>query len=124
MKRRLSFLVALLFSAGMPGCGGVLDPLTGLTGIIVTPGPTTARVGNGVTFSVLGIYSDGHTAPLDSDITWTHDSRSWVTWSGSTAQCVAASPVFFGVPETAQITATTTINGNTYSDHSGIECVF
>lgn len=122
MKGSLSFAATLLFLAGIPGCGAVFDPSAVVIAINVTPGLTSARVGSSVTFSVNAIYSDGHTASVESDVSWTHDSHSWVTWSDSTAQCVAPSPVFFGAPERAQITATATIDGNAFSDHSGIEC--
>lgn len=122
MKGWVSFAAAVILLAGIPGCGAVFDPSAVVIAINVTPEPTSARVGSGVTFSAEAIYSDGHTAPVNSDITWTHDSQSWVTWSDSTAQCIAPSPVSFGVAQTAQITATATINGNTFSDQSGVEC--
>jgi hypothetical protein len=122
MKGWVSFAAALLLLAWISGCGAVLDPSGVVTAINVIPGPTTAHVGSDVTFEVDAIYSDGHIAPLDHDVTWTHDSLPWVNWSGSTAQCVAPSPEAFGVAQTAQITASATINGNTLSDHSSVEC--
>lgn len=116
------FGAALVSLAWITGCGAVLDPSAVVTAISVTPGPTSARVGSDVTFSVDAVYSDGHVAALEHDVTWTHDSLPWVNWSGTTAQCVAPSPQAFGVPQTAQITASVTIDGNTFSDDSGIRC--
>lgn len=122
MKGWVSFAGALLLLAWIPGCGAVLDPSAVVIAITVEPGPTSARVGNGVTFSVDATYSDGHIAPLDHDVTWTHDSLPWVNWSDTTAQCVAPSPEAFGVAQTAKISASASINGNTFTDQSGIQC--
>lgn len=122
MKGWVSFAAALLLLASVCGCAAVLDPSGVVTAINVIPGPTSARVGSDVTFSVEAIFSDGHIAPLDHDVAWTHDSLPWVNWSDNTAQCVAPSPEAFGVAQTAQISASATINGNTFTDHSGIQC--
>lgn len=122
MRGWVSFAAALLLLAWIPGCGAVLDPTGVVTAINVVPGTTSARVGTDVIFSVEAIYGDGHIAPLDQDVAWTHDSLPWVNWSDSTAHCLAPSPEAFGVAQTARITASVTVNGSTFSDHSGVQC--
>ena len=95
MKGWVSFAAAVILLAGIPGCGAVFDPSAVVIAINVTPEPTSARVGSGVTFSAEAIYSDGHTAPVNSDITWTHDSQSLSSPMTSFTDCPETS---FTVP--------------------------
>ncbi len=99
-RNRLARTTALLLTALLAACGGSKSSAPSLTGINVTPATVSLQVGATRQLAVIGTYSDGSTAPVTADATFTSDApaKATVTSPGGLVTAVAAG--------TAHVTAT------------------
>jgi hypothetical protein len=104
-------------------CGGD-HPAARVLAINLTPhsaSPWAQSAEDSVSYHVSVEYSDGRSVPLTSGVNWSVD-KPWVHFdsASATATCVysAQQEAFFG-PEEAIITASATIEGQTFKDNCG-----
>ena len=121
-------VVASISVACLANCGG--SPTPTLTSIAVQPHSILSWPDQ--LFTVVGLYSDHSTRPLEAQVNWTNDAwwvRIDVVAGSSTAQanavCLAPAPVnglVLPQPSPATITATATVHGQTFSSSGTLYC--
>ena len=126
------YLVAAALSFGLTvllaSCGG--SPTPTLTGIAVQPHSILTWPDQ--LFTAVGVYSDHSTGPLKAQVIWGNDAW-WVRideLSGGTntqinVVCLSPAPLsgeLLPQPEPANITATATLNGQTFSSSATLYC--
>lgn len=128
MRTVLHWVLLAGLSVLFASCGG--SPAPTLTGIAVQPHSILAWPSQ--VFTAVGVYSDGSTGALNTQVTWSEDAywvRIDVVGGSSTLQadavCLSPAPLTGSVlpqPAPATITATATINGKTFSAMGTLYC--
>jgi hypothetical protein len=116
------------FAVTLASCGG--SPAPTLTGIAVKPHSILTWPNQ--LFTVVGLYSDHSTGPLNAQVTWENDAwwvRIDVLAGSSTLQadavCLAPAPVsglMLPQPAPATIKATAVGNGQTFTSTATLYC--
>jgi len=124
--RLVASMIVLALIYGFPGCGGG-QPVAKPMGIFVSPRSAVAWSNSAeaqVVYKVVTGYSDGRDVPLTSGITWSVD-KPWVWLDSTTAAATCEYPApqmpILG-PEPALITATATVEGQTFTDSVVLDC--
>ena len=108
-------------------CGTGQNPKT-LLGIFVHPVSATAYAHSAqsqVIYTAVAGYSNGAEVPLTSGVEW-RVTAYWVSFDSatSTANCDHPAPLdLLFDPTAASVSASFTMNGNTYSDTASLYCL-
>jgi hypothetical protein len=116
--------VGLILICIVTACGGT-HMSAKVIGIFVSLGSAVAYANaaqNQIVFKVVVGYSDGRNVPLTSGVQW-QVQGSWVGFDAATATCEYPAPQgAFNIPEPATITATATVDGQTFKDTAILDC--
>jgi len=122
----LSALTVLIYAGSACGTGKNSPPT--LLGISVHPVSASAYAHSGqsqVVYTAVAGYSNGAEVPLTSGVEW-RVTAYWVSFDSatSTANCDHPAPLdLFFNPTAASVSASFTMNGNTYSDTASLFCL-
>lgn len=120
----MSVVVGL--SCLMTACGGAHMSAKAV-GIFVTPRSAVAHAhsaDNQIAYKVVVGYSDGRDVPQTGGVQWLAVG-SWVSFDSvsATATCEYPAPQgAFNIPQPATITATATVDSQTFSDTAILDC--
>jgi hypothetical protein len=118
--------VVLILTCIVTACGGT-HMSAKVIGIFVSPLSAVAysnSAENQIVYKVVVGYSDGRDVPLTSGVQW-QVQGSWVGFDSATATATCEYPAPqgpFNIPESATITATATVDGQTFKDKAILDC--
>ena len=125
MQRPTTIVVLTLISL-VTACGGG-NMSAKVIGIFVSPGNGTATANsaqNQIVYKVEVEYADNHRVTLTSGVQWRVQAY-WVSFDSATATATCANPApqqFINIPDPATITATATVEGQSYTDSAILHC--
>lgn len=127
---RLLEVSMLAFVIGVAGaCGGGNSMSAKPVGIFIHPRSATAYSNSAedhVAYTVVVGYIGGKDVPLTSGVQWERLTGAWVSFdlASATATCrEPAPPDTFLYPQAATISATATVEGQTFSDITTLYCL-
>jgi hypothetical protein len=119
-------IVVLTLISFVTACGGG-NMSAKVVGIFVSPGNATATANsaqNQIVYKVEVEYADNHRVTLTGGVQWRVQAY-WVSFDSATATAICANPApqqFINIPDPATITATATVEGQSYTDSAVLNC--
>lgn len=127
MSHRLpAMIVVLILISLLTACGGG-NWSSKVIGVFVSPGKATAYANgtpNQIVYKVEVEYGDNHRVALTSGVQWRVQAY-WVSFDAATATATCTNPApqqFINIPDPANITATATVEGQSYTDSAVLSC--
>lgn len=119
-------IVVLTLISLVTACGGG-NMSAKVVGIFVSPGNGTATANsaqNQIVYKVEVEYADNYRVTLTSGVQWRVQAY-WVSFDSATATATCTNPApqqFINIPDPATITATATVEGQSYTDSAMLSC--